>query len=58
MVRDYWGYHIPGSKETDIDLSKKPSGLQNLTTEPTDPHTIYYIPIDEVQSNPLCIQNP
>ena len=58
MVRDYWGYHIPGLKETDIDLSKKPSGLQNLTTEPTDPHTIYYIPIDEVQSNPLCIQNP
>ncbi len=58
MVRDYWGYHLPGLKETDIDLSKKPSGYNNIIVQPTDNRIIYYIPIDEVQSNPLCTQNP
>ena len=27
MDRTYWGYHLPGLKETDIDLSKQPSGI-------------------------------
>ncbi|MBV9961749.1 MAG: RagB/SusD family nutrient uptake outer membrane protein [Parafilimonas sp.] len=58
MDRSYWGYHLPGLKETDIDLSKEPTGYPNEIIPPTDPRIIYYIPIDEVQSNPLCVQNP
>ena len=58
MDRTYWGYHLPGLKETDIDLSKQPSGYPNMIIQPTDPRIIYYIPIDEVQSNLLCTQNP
>lgn len=58
MVRNYWGYHIPGLKETDIDLSKEPTGYSNLITAPTSPRIIYYIPVDEVQTNKLCTQNP
>jgi len=58
MNRTYWGYHLPGLKETDIDLSKQPVGYANMIVQPDDPHTIYYIPIDEIQSNPLCTQNP
>ncbi len=58
MNRTYWGYHLPGLKETDIDLSKDPTGYPNEIIQPDDPRIIYYIPIDEVQSNPLCVQNP
>ncbi|WP_245751461.1 RagB/SusD family nutrient uptake outer membrane protein [Parafilimonas terrae] len=58
MNRTYWGYHLPGLKETDIDLSKTPTGYSNMTVEPTDNRIIYYIPIDEIQSNSLCTQNP
>lgn len=58
MNRAYWGYHLPGLKETDIDLSKEPTGYPNEIIQPNDPRIIYYIPIDEVQSNPLCVQNP
>lgn len=58
MVRNYWGYHIPGLKETDIDLSKEPTGYPSLLTAPTSPRIIYYIPVDEVQTNKLCTQNP
>lgn len=58
MNRTYWGYHLPGLKETDIDLSKEPAGYPNEIVQPGDPRVIYYIPIDEVQSNPLCVQNP
>ena len=58
MNRTYWGYHLPGLKETDIDLNRQPSGYQNMITQPGDPSIIYYIPIDEIQSNPLCTQNP
>ena len=58
MNRTYWGYHLPGLKETDIDLSKQPTGYPNEIIQPDDPRIIYYIPIDEVQSNPLCVQNP
>jgi hypothetical protein len=58
LNRAYWGYHLPGLKETDIDLSKQPTGYANMIVQPDDPRTIYYIPIDEIQSNPLCTQNP
>ena len=58
MNRTYWGYHLPGLKETDIDLSKQPTGYDNMIVQPTDDRIIYYIPIDEVQSNTLCVQNP
>lgn len=58
MNRTYWGYHLPGLKETDIDLSKQPTGYANMIIQPTDSRIIYYIPIDEIQSNSLCTQNP
>lgn len=58
LNRTYWGYHLPGLKETDIDLSKQPTGYPNEIIQPDDPRIIYYIPIDEVQSNLLCVQNP
>jgi hypothetical protein len=58
MDRTYWGYHLPGLKETDIDLTKKPTGYDNMIIEPNSPRVIYYIPIDEVQTNTLCTQNP
>jgi hypothetical protein len=58
MNRTYWGYHLPGLKETDIDLSKEPTGYPNEIIQPDDPRIIYYVPIDEVQSNTLCVQNP
>ena len=57
LDRTYWGYHLPGLKETDIDLSKTPTGYPNMITQPTDPKVIYYIPIDEIQTNTLCTQN-
>ena len=58
MNRTYWGYHLPGLKETDIDLAKEPTGYPNMIIEPTAARVIYYIPIDEVQTNTLCTQNP
>jgi hypothetical protein len=58
MNRTYWGYHLPGLQESDIDLSKQPTGYSNMIIQPSDPRTIYYIPIDEIQTNPLCTQNP
>ncbi len=58
LNRSYWGYHLPGLKETDIDLSKVPAGYAHEVVQPDDKLIIYYIPIDEIQSNTLCIQNP
>lgn len=57
MNKTYWGYHLTGLKETDIDLTKSPSGYQNMVIPPTDPRIIYYIPVDEIQTNKLCTQN-
>jgi len=57
LNRTYWGYHLPGLKETDIDLSKQPTGYANMIVTPDNPKIIYYIPIDEVQTNTLCTQN-
>jgi hypothetical protein len=48
---------LPGLKETDIDLSRNPSGYANMIVNYNDPKIIYYIPIDEIQANPLCTQN-
>ena len=58
LDRTYWGYHLPGLKETDIDLSRQPSGYPNLVLSWQNPRIIYYIPIDETNTNKLCIQNP
>lgn len=58
MNRTYWGYHLPGLKETDINLTQSPVGYPNMIVKWDDPKIIYYIPIDEVQANPLCVQNP
>jgi hypothetical protein len=58
LNRTYWGYHLPGLQQTDIDLTKNPVGYQNMIIQPTDPRIIYYIPIDEIQTNTLCTQNP
>ncbi len=58
MNKAYWGYHLKGLKETDINLSKTPTGYPNLTVNYTNPRIIYYLPIDEILSNPLAVQNP
>ncbi|MCQ6960686.1 RagB/SusD family nutrient uptake outer membrane protein [Mucilaginibacter aquariorum] len=58
LNKAYWGYHLAGVKETDIDLSKTPAGYPNITVPYTNPRTIYYLPIDEILSNPLATQNP
>ncbi|MBL7735532.1 MAG: RagB/SusD family nutrient uptake outer membrane protein [Chitinophagaceae bacterium] len=57
LVRNYWGYHLPGLQETDVDLSVAPTGYPNLVVSWDDPRNRYYIPIDEIQSNALCVQN-
>lgn len=56
--RTYWGYHLPGLKESDIDLSKRPAGYENMVIGPDHKRVVYYIPIDEIQTNKLCAQNP
>lgn len=58
MNRTYWGYHLPGLKESDINLANKPAGYPNMTVKWDAARIIYYIPIDEVQTNRLCVQNP
>ena len=58
MNRTYWGYHLPGLKQSDINLAVAPSGYSGEIIEPTDPRIIYYIPIDEINTNTLCTQNP
>ncbi|MBO9153349.1 RagB/SusD family nutrient uptake outer membrane protein [Chitinophaga sp. GCM10012297] len=58
MNRTYWGYHLPGLKESDIDLSAQPRNYPNLINKWDATRIIYYVPIDEIQTNQLCIQNP
>ena len=58
MNRTYWGYHLPGLKESDIDLSVQPGNYTNEIINWDNNRIIYYIPIDEVQTNKLCQQNP
>lgn len=57
LNKAYWGYHLAGLKETDIDLTKTPSGYPNLSVSYTSPRIIYFLPIDEVLSNTLATQN-
>ncbi|PWV56125.1 RagB/SusD family nutrient uptake outer membrane protein [Chitinophaga sp. S165] len=58
LDRTYWGYHLPGLKESDIDLSKRPAGYANMVIAPDNKRVVYFIPIDEIQTNKLCAQNP
>lgn len=58
LNRTYWGYHLAGLKESDIDLSKLPANYENMIINYDNSKTIYYIPIDEIQTNTLCTQNP
>ncbi|MBK1440683.1 RagB/SusD family nutrient uptake outer membrane protein [Parapedobacter sp. ISTM3] len=58
LVRDYWGYHLVGLRESDIDHSRRPAGFANIRLDWQHPRSIYHIPIDEVLSNPLVTQNP
>jgi len=55
--RTYWGYHIVGLTIGDINLSTQPSGADNLVIDWDDPRMLYYIPIDEIIANKLCVQN-
>jgi tetratricopeptide (TPR) repeat protein len=57
MNRQYWGYHLPGLKESDVNLAVLPTNYPTITTPWNSPRIIYYIPIDEVQANTLCRQN-
>lgn len=57
LNRTYWGYHLPGLRESDIDLSVKPSGYANMETPYTSNRIIYYLPVDEIQTNTLAVQN-
>lgn len=58
MNRTYWGYHLAGLKESDINLAAAPANYPNMVVPATSARIIYYIPIDEVQTNKLCRQNP
>lgn len=57
LNKTYWGYHLQGLKETDINLSKAPAGYPNMVVDYTNPRIIYFLPIDEVLSNPKVTQN-
>lgn len=58
LNRTYWGYHLANLQVTDINLAVNPTGYPDMIIQPTDPRIIYYIPIDEIQTNTLCTQNP
>ena len=57
MERNYWGYHITGLTIGDITLGTPPSGYSELSINWDDSKIVYYIPIDEITTNQLCIQN-
>lgn len=58
LNRTYWGYHLAGLKESDINLASQPANYENMIINWDNTKTIYYIPIDEIQTNTLCTQNP
>jgi len=58
MNRTYWGYHLPGLKESDINLSVEPANYAGMIIPYTSPKIIYYIPQAEILSNSLATQNP
>jgi len=57
IERNYWGYHIKGLNQPDIDLSTPPTGYDDLVIPYNDNKILYYIPVDEILANPLCVQN-
>ncbi len=57
LQRNYWGYHLIGLKLNQIDLSTLPTGYDNLVVKWNDPKILYYIPVDEILANDLCVQN-
>ena len=59
IVRDYWGYHITNLNPADINLSVlPPMSTPNVVIPWNSLKVQYYIPIDEILTNPLCKQNP
>ena len=59
IVRDYWGYHITNLNPADINLSNPPSmSTPNIVIPWNSTKVQYYIPVDEILTNPLCKQNP
>ncbi len=58
VERTYWGYHLPGITIADINLATDPSGYSNLIINWDSPRNVYYIPVDEILANNLCVQNP
>lgn len=57
LDRTYWGYHLPGLKESDINLAQQPGNYPNLVVNWDNPRIIYYLPIDEILTNKLAQQN-
>jgi len=57
LERNFWGYHIIGLRQNQIDLSTQPTGYDNLLIAWDDPRMQYFIPIGEILTNDLCIQN-
>lgn len=55
MNRTYWGYHLTGLKESDVNYDQ--AAPVNVISY-TDPRIIYYIPENEIRINTLCTQNP
>jgi hypothetical protein len=55
MNRTYWGYHLPGLKESDVNYNiSAPTNIISWQ----DPRIIYYIPENEIRINIVCSQNP
>ncbi len=58
MDRSYWGYHIKDLTVGEINLSvAPPASIDNLIISWDDPAKLYYIPVDELNTNKLCVQN-
>jgi hypothetical protein len=58
MDRTYWGYHLPGLTAADINLTTEPTNYPNMIIPYTSTKIIYYLPEEEILSNPLATQNP
>ncbi|MCK9399948.1 MAG: RagB/SusD family nutrient uptake outer membrane protein [Bacteroidales bacterium] len=55
LNRTYWGYHLTGLKESDVNYDQ-PAPVNIISWN--DPRIIYYIPENEIRINTLCTQNP
>lgn len=58
MDKTYWGYHLVGLNQSDINLSVAPANYPNMIIPYTSTKIIYYIPEEEILSNNLATQNP